>query len=120
MRETLLSLEKRFFDSRYISDRKWLESVLHDDFTECGRSGILYHKKETANGLLLCGKDRDIDIYRFECTRLGKEAWLAHYITVSDNSRYFRSSVWVCEGEWQLLFHQATELCMELDLGNRE
>lgn len=68
MYKTLLDLENSFFKLKYISDRKWLDRILHNDFCECGKSGVLFNK------------------------------------------RYYRTSVWVNEGNLKLLFHQATEL----------
>ena len=46
MYKKLLSLEKDFFKLSYMSDKKWLSDIIHDDFIECGKSGDLFDKKE--------------------------------------------------------------------------
>lgn len=111
MYNTLLNLEKSFFKLQYISDRNWLERILHDDFHECGKSGLLFGKEETVESLIKCTSDRNIVIYNFDYRTITDNSWLAHYITESDNKQYYRTSLWVEENKTiKLLFHQATEL----------
>lgn len=110
MYNEILTLEKRFFQHKYISDRTWLEKILHGDFLECGKSGKLFDKKYTVESLLKCAKNRDIEINDYTCRQIDKNSWLIHYITVSENNRYFRTSVWVLKENLQLLYHQATIL----------
>ena len=110
MYNTLLELENSLFKLKYISDRKWLERTLHDDFHEFGKSGVLFKKEDTVESLLQCADDRDIEIYDFECRNITDTSWLVHYITESNDKRYYRTSVWVKDGNMKLLFHQASEL----------
>lgn len=110
MDKTLLDLEQSFFKIQYISDKEWLDTTLHDDFTECGKSGILFDKYETMESLLSCAEDRDIEIFDFECRNISGTSWLVHYITKSGNKRYYRTSVWVKEKQLKLFYHQATLL----------
>lgn len=109
MYNTLLDLETRFFKLSYISDAAWLDEVLHDNFHEMGKSGVLYNKSETIYGLLKCKADRDIEINNFEYIKIVDNSWLVHYVTQSDNKQYYRTSVWVKEENIKLFFHQATE-----------
>ncbi len=110
MYDTLLTLEKDFFNLQYISDREWLDKILHDDFRECGRSGKLFDKFDTMEELLQCDSDRDIVICGFECVEINSNSWLVHYITEIEGKQYYRTSVWVREPDMKLFFHQATEL----------
>ncbi len=110
MRDKLLEMEKKFFSLRFISDVEWLNNVLHKDFKECGKSGILYDKQMTIESLLTCKKDRDIEIYNFEYNIADDNCWLVHYVTKSGGKDYYRTSVWIFDGHLQLLFHQATQL----------
>lgn len=110
MYNTLLDLETRFLKLSYISDAAWLDEVLHDDFHEMGKSGVLYNKSETIYDLMKCKADRDIGINNFECIKIVDNSWLVHYVTQSGDKRYYRTSVWVNDGNMKLLFHQASEL----------
>ena len=113
----ILTLERKFFSHQYISDKTWLAQILYDDFLECGKSGILFHKADTIRDLLACKQDRKIEIYNYGCCRLDTNSWIAHYITLSaQDEKYFRTSVWRNENGLQLFFHQATLLCMDVIL----
>lgn len=110
MYNTLLELENKFFKLQYISDENCLNELLHNDFTECGRSGQLFDKAETIAALLSCTEDRDIIIHDFIYQTINNSCWLVHYTTEHDGKRYYRTSVWVMDGHMQLIFHQATQL----------
>ena len=99
MEQTLLALEKAFFQLKYTSNRAWLAEVLHDDFLECGKSGGLYHKEETMEALLALTEDRGITMYNFTCEALGACCWLVHYMTCIQGRWYYRTSVWRRETE---------------------
>lgn len=116
MYKTLLNLEKSFFKLRYISDREWLNSSLHDKFTECGKSGMLFNKTETIETLLSCTEDRDILIYNFEYSKVTDKCYIAHYITKNGNKKYYRTSVWVMENRLKLFYHQASTLNYDVRL----
>lgn len=116
MYETLLSLEKDFFKLSCISSREWLDAVLHDDFSEVGKSGILFDKEETMEGLLSCKSDRDIVIYNFCCEEIGENSWMVHYVTESEDGLIYRTSIWSKETRMQLRFHQATKLNCRVEL----
>lgn len=117
MYQTLLTMEKNFFKFQFISDKNWLNSVLHTDFKECGQSGKLSDKITTIDGLLSCSGDRDIEIYNFDCTPLGHGCWMVHYITKSsENMLFYRTSIWVNEEHLKLIFHQATPFYENVNL----
>lgn len=116
MYKTLLNLEKSFFNLKYISDKEWLNTVLHDSFIECGKSGMLFNKTETIEPLLSCTEDRDILIYNFEYSKVTDKCYLVHYITKHGNKKYYRTSVWVMENRLKLFYHQATMLNSDAEL----
>lgn len=108
MYEKLLSLEKDFFRYDKITDKNWLDSVLHDDFAEMGKSGRLFYKEETITELMSVKADRDIDIYNFEALELKPDCWIVHYITKSEDKLFYRTSVWIKEDSMKIVFHQAS------------
>jgi len=109
--QRLLELEQKFFSAAFISDEKWLDSVLHDKFLECGKSGTFSRKADTVEALLSCQGDRPITIRQFSCEQLAEDCWMVHYITGSDEDACFRTSIWVRDGgALQLRFHQASVL----------
>ncbi|MCH5184967.1 MAG: nuclear transport factor 2 family protein [Oscillospiraceae bacterium] len=111
MYETLLNSEKDFFKYDKITDRAWLDSVLHDNFKEVGKSGVIFYKKDTIESLTALKADRNIDIFNFEVEEPKTDCWIVHYITKeSDDRLFYRTSVWVKENNLKLIFHQATEL----------
>lgn len=110
MEKILLELEKSFFKYEYISDRQWLSDILHPDFLECGKSGLLYTKEDTVEALLSCEEDRDIEILNFQWAQLAAGCFLVNYITESENIAYYRTSLWVWEDRLRLRFHQASGL----------
>ena len=116
MHSTLLNLEKDFFEYDKITDRKWLDAALHDDFKEVGKSGTIFYKEDVISGLIESKTDRDITIFNFECKELKTDCWIVHYITKDDNEFFYRTSIWVKEKNLKLIFHQASKLRSSIDL----
>ena len=116
MDKKLLEMKKAFFKKEYISDRKWLENVLHDDYKECGKSGTLWNKSDVVEGLLSCTGDRNITIYNFSCEKIVEHSWIVHYITVSGKDKFYRTSIWCKNNQLQLIYHQATKLSCKVEL----
>lgn len=109
MYQKLLDLEISFFKKENIADRRWLDKVIHDEFTEFGKSGRLYGKKETIEGLLACGQDRDIELFDFGWESLARDCWLVHYVTREIGGSVYRTSIWVENScVFQLRHHQAS------------
>ncbi len=114
MYKTLLNLEKDFFKHDKITDREWLDAVLHDEFKEIGKSGIIFSKKDTIDDLTKLKADRNIVIYDFEFKELKEGCWLVHFITKENNDElFYRTSVWVKENDLKMIFHQASKLKAE-------
>lgn len=116
MEQTLLTLEKQFFDLQYMSDEDWLNRTIHDDFIECGKSGYLSDKVKTIQALLACKENRKIEIYNYAYFPIHTNCYIVHYITKMDTKYYYRTSIWVKNQNLQLLFHQASELKEETKL----
>jgi hypothetical protein len=116
MKEKILELEKSLFKIEYISNKKYLENIIHENFLECGKSGLLYDNEITIDSLLECKEDRNIKIYNFACEQIDNNTYLIHYITRNDNKKYFRTSIWKEEDTLRLYFHQATLLVDEIKL----
>lgn len=109
MKEEILNLEKNLFKLEYMSNKEWLEETIHDNFTECGKSGYLFYKKDTIETLLECTEDRPITIYNYDYTQIDDKTYLIHYLTKSQDKLYYRTSIWIMDPNLKLLYHQATE-----------
>ncbi len=108
MKDQILSLEKKLFQFKYMSDRKWLEEIIHDHFKECGKSGCFFDKKQTISSLIEFTEDRRIDIYNFEYTHIDNNTYMVHYVTKDNQSLSYRTSIWYMENHLKLFYHQAS------------
>ncbi|WP_369700786.1 DUF4440 domain-containing protein [Pantoea sp. At-9b] len=109
--DTLKRLECSLHGSRR-KDRKWLEQILHERFSEITRSGVLVDRAQTIEAL--SGEDSVPTILSsdFRLISVGDNFAILHYRTVNpDGSRAsLRSSCWKISenGQWKLVFHQGT------------
>lgn len=94
------------------SDRNWLEQILHPQFHEITRSGLMVNRIETIASLEHERDAPDILSADFQLICLGDACVILHYRTSqSDGSRAsLRTSYWILceENGWQLAFHQGT------------
>ena len=116
MYQKLLNLEKDFFKFDKITDRKWLDITLHNDYKEVGKSGIIFYKKDTIDFLTASKTDRNIIVYNFELEELKNDCWIVHYITKDNNELFYRTSIWIKEKNLRIIFHQASKLNIFIDL----
>ncbi len=116
MDKKILELEKSLFKYEYMSNKEYLENVIDDEFIECGKSGCFFDKTETIQDLNKLTTDRKIDIYNYECQSIDTNTYLVHYITISNNDKIYRTSLWVMRDNLKLLFHQASTLSGEIEL----
>lgn len=116
MKNMILELEKNLFKYEYMSNKDWLDRIIHNDFKECGKSGYFFDKEETIKALQDFTEDRKIDLYNYEYKCVDTKTYLIHYITKSDEKLIYRTSIWVMEGELKLLFHQASEVKVDIEL----
>ena len=114
---SILEAEKSLFKWRYMSDVVYLDRIIDDNFVEIGKSGKKLIKKDVIEELSNLGHDRLIDIYNFECIKLNDNVWLAHYITLSEEKKIYRTSIWKnVNGNLKILFHQASEFKDDAEL----
>ncbi|WP_426577532.1 DUF4440 domain-containing protein [Xenorhabdus stockiae] len=104
-------------EKRY--DIEWLNSILHDDFLEIGKSGYIYTKKIVVEFL-----KEEVNIIPqifsedFNMQILDENIVLLTYKSYEVNKRgqsyneSLRSSIWQlsASGAWQLRFHQGTKM----------
>lgn len=94
------------------NDREWLERLLHPEFLEITRSGVMVDRSETITSLLNEKTASPIISSNFRLTEMGEGCAMLHYRTsYADGSRpALRSSCWLYsdKGHWTLVFHQGT------------
>ena len=109
--EELISLETELHKDETRRNRKRMETLLHPDFVEFGRSGARYTRDDILrefgqNAVLPAIASRN-----FNVALLGEGVALLTYISARENPHQLtlRSSVWVrTEVGWQMRFHQGT------------
>ena len=111
--ENILELEKSLFKYDYMSNKEYLNNIIADNYEELGKSGILFNKDDVVNYLLSQQRDRDIEMYNFSGEELMPNLWIVHYITLSDNKKIYRTSIWKHN---KIIFHQASEYKDDIDL----
>jgi hypothetical protein len=111
--ENILELEKSLFKYDYMSNKEYLNNIIADNYKELGKSGILFNKDDVVNYLLSQQRDRDIEMYNFSGEELMPDLWIVHYITLSDNKKIYRTSIWKHN---KIIFHQASEYKDDIDL----
>ena len=111
--ENILELEKSLFKYDYMSNKEYLNNIIADNYKELGKSGILFNKDDVINYLLSQQRDRDIEMYNFSGEELMPDLWIVHYITLSDNKKIYRTSIWKHN---KIIFHQASEYKDDIDL----
>lgn len=110
MDKKMLELEKSLFKLEFMNDKKYLNQIIDDNYIEVGKSGVIFSKKDVINELLSLNEDRNIDIYNYSCAQLSKDIFIVHYITISDNNKIYRTSIWKKEIDYKIIFHQASLL----------
>ena len=111
--ENILELEKSLFKYDYMSNKEYLNNIIADNYKELGKSGILFNKDDVVNYLLSQQRDRDIEMYNFSGEELMPDLWIVHYITLSDNKKIYRTSIWKHN---KIIFHQASEYKDDIEL----
>lgn len=104
-------LETSLFKEKFLSNKDYLEKVLHNDYIEYGKSGLIYNKKETIESLYRM-KDRNITISKFTSKKIDEKTYIIHYISTHENDiNVLRTSIWINESnKWKLYFHQGTKM----------
>lgn len=91
--------------------------LLHQDFTETGRSGIRYTRQQVIDALATDSGRTAIDAGDFALTMLADGVALLNYTSTQRDAtgmavnRTMRTSIWIWSakvGHWQMRFHQGT------------
>lgn len=113
--EQLETLERTLHGSRR-NDREWLEQILHDQFREMTRSGVLIDRSQTIEALSAETVIPTILSSNFQLIQIREDVAILHYRTFNaDGARpILRSSCWerAGSGQWKLVFHQGTPVAV--------
>ena len=115
MNNEILNLEKSLFKIEYMNNKEYLNNIISDDYLEIGKSGTIIKKDDVIKEFLTLTEDRNIDIYNFSCTK-EDNIFIVHYITIQNDNKIYRTSIWKKDKEYKILFHQATLLKDQIDL----
>lgn len=109
--EKLIRLECSLHGNKR-KDRVWLEQILHKEFREITRSGVLVDRAEAIESLSAEINAPTILSSDFQLTSVSENSAILHYKTFNpDGSRAaLRSSCWgrYDDDQWKLVFHQGT------------
>jgi hypothetical protein len=115
--EELRKLETELHTSKARRNKQRMETLLHPDFVEFGRSGRRYTRAEILNEFGPTSVLPAVRSKNFELKVLAEGIALLTYASAHEDadgkqSRHtLRSSVWVCtETGWQMRFHQGTPI----------
>ncbi|MBU9808918.1 DUF4440 domain-containing protein [Rahnella sp. C60] len=105
-------------------DKLWLEKVLHPDFREITRSGVMVDRQQTVAALTAETQDLRLEAEGFQLQTLNESCVILTYKTFlnrgNENRRYtLRASCWTnARGTgWQIIFHQGTPAAETLTCG---
>ncbi len=112
---TIKALEMELHHSGVCCDQARVEEILHPDFCEVGRSGVMYERSKVVS-VLGSQKEAPASISdQFELQKINPETVLLTFRSARVNDdgslkdHALRSSVWLYTNEkWQLRYHQAT------------
>nr|WP_072050624.1 DUF4440 domain-containing protein [Pantoea sp. BL1] len=94
------------------NDRNWLEHLLHPEFLEITRSGMMVDRSDTIMSLKSEKTSSPIVSSNFRLIEISESCVILLYHTSdADGSRpALRCSYWLTskEGQWSLVFHQGT------------
>ena len=117
MEKTILEMEKSLFKYEYMSNKEYLNNILDDRYEELGKSGKKYNKHDVISKLNNYKSDRNIVIYNYTCKEISKDIWIIHYITLSNSTKFYRTSIWKKDiNSIKIVFHQASEYKEDINL----
>lgn len=113
--DELKALETELHKNEARRNRKRMETLLHPDFVEFGRSGRRYTRADVMEEFGADGALPDVHADNFDLVVLREGAALLTYVSAHTdatgdlNRRTLRSSIWVRTAVgWQMRFHQGT------------
>ena len=72
MDKKILELEKSLFKYEYMSNIKYLDDIIDDNYTELGKSGKMINKEHVINELNNLKSDRKITIYNYSYDKIAE------------------------------------------------
>ena len=87
-----------------MSNIDYLNSIIDDQYEEIGKSGLLFNKDDVIKELSNLKTDRDIKIYNYTCREISNNIYLVHYITKSNNTNIYRTSIWKNDESLKIIF----------------
>lgn len=109
--EKLKALECSLHGTRR-NNRKWLEQILHYDFHEITKSGVMVSRIETIESLVNEKDKLFIQSSDYHLIKLAEDCVILYYKTFHpEHGTVLRSSIWVYYNKtsWMLAFHQGTK-----------
>ena len=107
-----VSLELKLHDPTVRNDKIAVSSLLHEHFSEIGKSGSKYTKQDVLDHIGVSA--RNIWSRNYCCIQISDVSVLLTYecADIDDSgalaNKTYRSSIWILhDNNWQLLFHQA-------------
>ena len=114
--ETFYNLETSLHKKKVRNSHEKVSELIADEFMEFGKSGGIFHKQDTLEGLGNETVDLEVKVSDFGARELSPEVVLVTYTaSMLDNDKVTmvstnRSSVWILrDGRWQMTFHQGTK-----------
>ena len=102
--------ELALLDPKVRADPIRVGRLLHDDFIEFGSTGRVYNK-ELLLGMLEGEPSSNVTIRDLAVRPLSSDTALVTYLSVGQSGKEARrSSVWVRDDEWRMIFHQGTRI----------
>lgn len=102
--------ERALLDPKVRADPIRVGRLLHDDFIEFGSTGRVYNK-EVLLAMLEGEPSSSVTIKDFAVRQLSTDTALVTYLSVGQSGQEARrSSVWVRDDEWRMIFHQGTRI----------
>ena len=115
LEEQIEYLENKLLHTDVRKNPELLTSLLAEDFEEIGSSGIVNTRAEVVEWLTRKEQDITWTLSHFRVKLLSENIVLANYQAIKNGTTSskgsIRSSIWQRNnGNWQMIFHQATKL----------
>ncbi len=114
--EIFYNLETSLHKKEVRNSPEKVASLIADDFIEFGKSGGIFNKQDTIEGLKNENVDLEVVVSDFIVRELSPEIVLVTYTaSMLDNDKITtvftnRSSIWIFrDNRWQMTFHQGTK-----------
>lgn len=110
------ALEEQLWVAETRGNRRWMDTILSPAFTEHGRSGRVYDRREILEADIPDHLPVVLPFPDFTARLLGSTTVLVTYTTIVNGDTANRASIWAHNGEqWMLEFHQGTPALLEVE-----